>query len=117
MTTMNDLQKRRFADALERVAGDEDMLGMLAKIAVEDAPEMIEMLDTQVEGKLLSDAAKTAHSLKGLLSAFETGEPVSDLQPLIDAARQGDSNDVVKLHSEVGSKLEKLLSEIGGIIS
>lgn len=114
---MNDVQKKRFAEALQRVAGDEDMLAMLATIATEDAPVMIETLDTEVQEQSLPNAAKTAHSLKGLLSTFETGEPVSELQPLIDAARRSDANEVTQLHSDMRAKLDVLMTEIKELVA
>ena len=109
---MNEHQKKRFSQALARVAGDEVMLAMLANIAVEDVPTIMKTLDGQVERQVLDEAAKTAHSLKGLLSAFETGDPVDELQPLIDAARQGDETEVLRIHQQVRLKLELLMSEI-----
>lgn len=112
---MNEHQKKRFAKALERVAGDEDMLSMLATIAVEDAPPMMESLDTSITKQSLDEAAKTAHSLKGLLSAFETDEPVSDLQPLIDAAKKGDQEESIAIQKSIQPKLETLLAEINAI--
>ncbi len=33
---------------------------------------------------------RSAHALRALLSTFETGEPVSELDAVIEAARQGD---------------------------
>lgn len=112
---MNENQKQRFAEALQRVSGDEEMLSMLANIAAEDAPEMIQTLDTQVHQSSLADAAHTAHSLKGLLSAFETGEPVSELEPLIEAARQGDQAEVDQVHQQIKPKLQSLVTEIEAI--
>lgn len=110
---MNDIQKRRFAEALDRVAGDEETLTLLATIVVEDAPRMIADLHTQISSQSLGDAASTAHSLKGLLSAFETGEPVSELGTLIEAARQGDRRELHAVHRQVEPKLNSLVSEIG----
>ncbi|WP_068264957.1 Hpt domain-containing protein [Rubripirellula obstinata] len=112
---MNDIQKKRFSDALQRVSGDEDMLGMLATIAVEDAPAMMESLESQIDDPTLTEAARTAHSLKGLLSAFETGEPISELEPLIEAARRGDKTEAATVHAAIKPKLQSLMTEIEAI--
>lgn len=112
---MSELQRQRFANALVRVAGDEDTLTMLAAIAVEDAPPMMELLDTQTADQSLIEAARTAHSLKGLLSAFETGEPVSDLELLIEACRQHNAVEAAEVLQRIKPKLQTLVSEIKAI--
>ncbi|PHQ32908.1 hypothetical protein [Rhodopirellula bahusiensis] len=109
---MNDAQRKRFAAALQRVAGDEDMLVMLANIAAEDGPPMLEQMHGHVESQDLSEAARVGHALKGLLSTFESGPPVDELQPFIDAARRDDGAATKETHASVTPKLEQLLNEI-----
>lgn len=109
---MNQNQKERFADALDRLSGDEEMLAMLATITVEDAPGIMTDLQRSVFEKSLPDAARTAHALKGLLSTFEVGEPVSELEPLIKAALRNDEVEVVETHQRIRPKLHALVSEI-----
>ncbi|EKK03580.1 hypothetical protein RBSH_01029 [Rhodopirellula baltica SH28] len=109
---MTEAQRKRFAAALQRVAGDEDMLVMLASIAAEDGPPMLEQVHTHVESLELGEAARVGHALKGLLSTFESGPPVDELQPMIDAARKDDGNATQIAHASVSPKLEHLLGEI-----
>ena len=109
---MNQEQKERFADALARVSGDTEILATLASIASEDAPELLHRLEESIEVGDWSGYARTAHSLKGLLSTFETHEPVSRIQPLIDAARQADGDAVIARHATLRAKLQALIAEI-----
>jgi HPt (histidine-containing phosphotransfer) domain-containing protein len=109
---MNQEQKVRFADALARVSGDAEILATLASIASEDAPELLQRLDESMDGGDWSAYASTAHSLKGLLSTFETREPVSEIQPLIDAARRADGDAVLARHASLRAKLQTLIAEI-----
>jgi HPt (histidine-containing phosphotransfer) domain-containing protein len=109
---MNQEQKARFSDALARVSGDAEILATLASIASEDAPELLDRLDESIEGRDWSSYANTAHSLKGLLSTFETREPVSEIQPLIDAARRAEGDAVVARHETLRTKLQTLIVEI-----
>lgn len=109
---MNQEQKARFADALARVSGDAEILATLASIASEDAPELLDRLDESAEVGDWPRYANTAHSLKGLLSTFETGEPVSEIQPLIDAARRAEGDAVVARHAKLRTKLQTLIVEI-----
>ncbi|WP_372721758.1 hypothetical protein [Novipirellula sp.] len=82
-------QKLRFQEAIDRVGGDCDLLVTMATLVSEDAPQLVNDLELQFENNQLQDAAATGHSLKGLLSTFETGSPVKELQTVIDAARAG----------------------------
>jgi HPt (histidine-containing phosphotransfer) domain-containing protein len=112
---MNDQQKQRFAPALQRLAEDEEMLATMARMAVEDGPVILGDLETQVQQGSLTEAAKTAHKLKGVLSTFETDEPVCALQTLIESARRGDLDEVSELHAGLHPKLLALLGEIKAI--
>jgi hypothetical protein len=109
---MNEAQRKRFAAALQRVAGDEDMLVMLANIAAEDGPPMLKQVHESVKTGDWNEAARTGHALKGLLSTFEAGPPVDQLQPFIDAARSSDAAAAQQTHASVEPKLQQLLVEI-----
>ncbi|GAA5509615.1 hypothetical protein [Novipirellula caenicola] len=82
-------QKKRFQEAIDRVGGDCELLVTMAALVSEDAPQLVNDLEHHFENDQLQDAAATGHSLKGLLSTFETGTPVKELQMVIDAARAG----------------------------
>lgn len=110
---MTEAQKKRFSDALARLSGDEEMLETLASIASEDAPGMIRSMDSEIASDNLDAYAKSAHAVKGLLSTFETSEPVSEMQPAIDAAREGDAVTTKSLHDQLRSPIEALVEEIG----
>lgn len=114
---MTEAQRTRFASALVRVAGDEETLRMLAGITCEDAPGMVERLRVTLREENASEAAQIAHALKGMLSAFETGEPVDELQVVIDAARANDTETARDVFSANESKIGKLLTEIQSVSS
>ncbi len=112
---MTDAQRKRFAEALDRLAGDEETLLMLAGIVVEDSPSMMTQLSEWASQGDMEGYARTAHALKGLLSTFETGEPVSELQSAIDSAREGNAAVVQKTHGELVPEIERLIEEIDSI--
>lgn len=105
MTTLSDQQRQCFAAALERVGGDEQMLVVLAEMAAEDAPPLLSKLVNEVRTGDLGAASHSGHALKGLLSAFETGQPIDGLQPIIDAARGADQNEAQRLLETLEPKL------------
>lgn len=112
MTTLTDQQKQRFAAALERVGGDEQMLVVLAEMAAEDAPPLLCRLADEVRSGDLDAASHSGHALKGLLSAFETGQPIDGLQPLIDAARQGDYDEARRLLESLRPRLHTFMKQV-----
>jgi HPt (histidine-containing phosphotransfer) domain-containing protein len=112
---MNEMQKKRFNQALARMSGDEDTLVMLASIVVEDAPTILKRLNEELQAEDLVAYAKTGHALKGLLSTFETDEPVSQIQSLIDDARKNDLNAVRLAHEPLMPEFDRLLTEVAAI--
>ena len=110
--SLNPSLRERFAEALGRLAGDEEMLVTLAEIAAEDGPLLLDKLKIEVQDQATAETAKTAHALKGLLSSFETGEPTLRLQPLIESARNDEASDVQAIFNSLEADLRSLLSEI-----
>lgn len=112
MTTLSDQQRQCFAAALERVGGDEQMLVVLAEMAAEDAPPLLSKLAEEVRCGDLDAASHSGHALKGLLSAFETGQPIDGLQPLIDAARGADQDEAQRLLNTLEPKLCSFIKKV-----
>ena len=113
MASLSQSERERFSGALHRVAGDEELLITLAQIIAEDAALILEKLETQLQERRLNEFAQSAHALKGLLSSFETGPPVKDLQSIIDAARQDDFQAVQALFRIVQPCLHTFVSQVG----
>ena len=84
---MTEEHKERFAEALARMAGDEELLTAMGAMVIDDAPEVMAELDHQIPNGELAKAASTAHKLKGLLSTFDTNEAVLAVQELITSAK------------------------------
>tara|TARA_R110002111_G_scaffold182531_1_gene248035 strand:- start:127 stop:486 length:360 start_codon:yes stop_codon:yes gene_type:complete len=112
VAAMTEEQKKRFAEALDRVSGDCELLAAMATMVTEDAPDVLAGLREQVAQDDMLAAAATAHKLKGMLSTFDTGGPVPELEQLISAARKGHSDEVVSTLSSCVPEVENLLKEI-----
>lgn len=112
MAALTENQRKRFSAALTRLDGDEETLLLLAGMVAEDAPMLLDQLKSNIQSSDSACVAATGHALKGLLSTFETGSPVSELQPLIDAARADDGDTVYSLFTVVAPALEKLVGEV-----
>jgi HPt (histidine-containing phosphotransfer) domain-containing protein len=105
-------QKDRFASALDRVAGDEDLLVSIATLVAEDAPVVFLKLKTQLAAGELSDICASGHQLKGMLSTFETDGPTVLLQQLIQAARDGDRPEAIAVLHRCEDEIQQLINEI-----
>jgi polyhydroxyalkanoate synthesis regulator phasin len=114
---VNEQQKVRFADALERMSGDCDLLAAMASMVAEDAPDVVNDLRKQVATGEMQQAAATAHKLKGMLSTFETDGPVLELEELILAARQGQVQETASQFKIFDRRITGLLDEIASISS
>jgi hypothetical protein len=110
--SLKPAQRDQFSEALQRVAGDEELLISLAEIASEDAPPLLDSLSKQVEDGEAKLAAQTGHALKGLLSTYETGSPVEELQAVIDLARANDVPSCQQLFRSIVPSLQRLLRQI-----
>lgn len=89
-TTDGDLPGERFPEALRRLSGDRSLLREMATIVLEDVDPILEQIRDGLEQQDGPGVARAAHQLRGMLSTFETGPPVADLQTVIDSARDGD---------------------------
>jgi len=109
---VNEKQKERFAEALNRVSGDFELLAAMAAMVAEDAPAVMNDLREQVAAKEMQQVAATAHKLKGMLSTFETAGPVLELEELISSARKGQTQDTASLFKRSERQINELLDEI-----
>ena len=113
------LIKDDYVGLARRIVADTELtratLETLAVICAEDAPAMWSKMARQIEQGDLAAYAKSAHAIKGLLSTFETNEPVCEIQSIIDAARDGDEKKAKALHSSLHGSVEKLIGEIDSV--
>lgn len=112
---MTEEQIKRFSDALARLSGDEELLVAMASMVVDDAPVIVRELQDQLEQESLTDAATTAHKLKGMCSTFETGSPVLELEDLIHAARSGKADEARATYRSCRPQINELLGEIAAL--
>ena len=109
---VTDEQKARFATAIDRVAGDIDLLVAIAAIVTEDVPAVLAKFKKQLASGKLSEVSVTGHQLKGMLSTFETGGPVILLQEVILSARQGNQQDAEDSFDRCAVGISSLIEEI-----
>ncbi|QDT07741.1 hypothetical protein K227x_61690 [Rubripirellula lacrimiformis] len=109
---MTEDQRERFASALKRLSGDEELLVQMAVMVSQDAVPVLALLRQQISESSLDDAAATGHKLKGMFSTFETGSPVAELQDVIQVCRSGDSAAAQSMFAGLEPDLNVLLGEL-----
>ncbi len=105
-------QKHRFSGALQRVAGDTELLVSIAALVSEDAPQVYAELKTQLGDGDLAGVAMTGHQLKGMLSTFETDGPTIMVQQLIHAAREGKQREAEETLRHCDRDITNLLADV-----
>jgi PAS domain S-box-containing protein len=75
--------------AMQRLAGDMDLLRELATMFAEDAPQLLEKLEQGINERDASQVRRAAHSLKGLAANFGAARCVSVAQELELLGKQG----------------------------
>lgn len=113
---MTEEQRIRFAEALQRLAGDEDLLIAMGAMVLDDAPVVMAELQQQIEAGQLSQAASTAHKLKGLLSTFDVGGCLLTIQQIITAAKADDQAECAQSWSKCEREIRELLAEVRAVV-
>ena len=109
---VTDEQKIRFATAIDRVAGDLDLLVSIAAIVTEDVPAVFARFKDQLATGMLTEMTATGHQLKGMLSTFETCGPVVLLQEVISCARKGNQQEADDAFHRCTAGIGLLIEEI-----
>jgi len=105
-------QKIRFATAIDRVAGDVDLLVSIAAIVTEDVPAVFAKFKDQLASGNLTEVPVTGHQLKGMLSTFETRGAVVLLQEVIVSAREGNQQEADDAFRRCAAEIGSLIDEI-----
>ncbi len=84
----------------------------MAAIVVDDAGDVLKAFRQAIVDGDFTEAAHAAHQLKGMLSTFETGSPVIDLQEIIDAARNCDGDTASRRFDAIAPGLRQLIAEL-----
>ena len=105
-------QKIRFATAIDRVAGDLDLLVSIAAIVTEDVPVVFAKFKDQLATGNLTELPVTGHQLKGMLSTFETRGAVVLLQEVIVSAREGNQQGADDAFHRCAAEIGSLIEEI-----
>jgi HPt (histidine-containing phosphotransfer) domain-containing protein len=97
---------------LERLAGDQELLGEIAQILIMTAPAQLESIAAALGTQDMKSAYEEAHSLKGAVAAFEAPEVFTLVASVEKHARAGDSAAAGSAFAAAQPMVEGLLSEL-----
>ena len=103
--------------ALDRVGGDEDLLREISSLFLDECPPAITELRSAVAARDPLKIERKAHSLKGSISTFGSGEP---FQAALALEQQGRNRDLAEVDANLQRfevSLERLCSELQALLT
>lgn len=98
--------------ALARLGGDRELFADMAGYLYEDAPQLLNKLQTGIDQGDSTSVRMSAHALKGLLASAGGVRSVGVAQELEDAAVCGDLSNVRELLESLESEFAELKASL-----
>lgn len=98
--------------ALQRMGNDRALLLQLAEFFLEDAPKLLEEIESARQTNELSTVCRAAHSLKGLAANFEALAAVAAARSVEEEGRYNRSDDLQSLLPVLQAEIHKLIEAL-----
>ena len=98
--------------ALRRMGGDVELLSSMVDYFLEDSPALLQELQQSIEDGNSAEAARAAHSLKGLCSNFDATEATQVIAAAEAACMAGKLNEAKQLFPTMAEKSAELSQEL-----
>ena len=98
--------------ALEHLGGDEELLGEIAGMFLDDAPKQLEILRTAIADADAKCVHKTAHALKGAAANFGVGPATSAAQKLETLGAGGELAAAPAAFAELERTMKRLIADL-----
>jgi HPt (histidine-containing phosphotransfer) domain-containing protein len=98
--------------ALEHVGGDRELLSELARMFVQDYPQLIEHAAEGIRQKNYSLLERTAHTLKGRMAFFGISRLRDSLTKLEEMGQEQDLSQADPMLLEIKTEMNSILPEI-----
>lgn len=99
--------------ALRRMGGDIELLSSMVDYFLEDSPTLLAELQQLVHDGNSAEAARVAHSLKGLCANFEAADATQAGSEMESVCMSGMLSDAEQLLAQLTEKFAKLSQELG----
>lgn len=101
-----------FANALERLDNDEELLREQMQFFLKDGPKLVTMIKTAIVGNNGPDARIAAHRLKNLCATFDDNETAALCGRLEADSAAGNISSASELSLKISQQVERLLTTI-----
>jgi two-component system sensor histidine kinase/response regulator len=101
------------ADALSRIADDEELLNSLTEMFHSDAPGHIGEIEAALQGEDLPQLIRATHTLKGVLATFSARRGEARAREMEYQAKAGDVAACAALMSALKAEVETFLQALG----
>ena len=101
------------ADALARIADDEELLDTLIQMFRDDAPRYLSELEESLAASDWASLGRAAHTLKGVLATFSARRGERVTKELEAAAKSGRAADCADLVARARGEVETFLKALG----
>jgi len=98
--------------ARRRLGGDEQLLKDLAAFFFDDAPVLVDELRSDLTSGKFEEAARAAHSLRGLAANFDASSAMRVAQAAEDAARAGDREGLSRLVESLSVEITRVIASL-----
>lgn len=102
---------------LERLAGDETLLGAVTRVFMRTAPEMLGSIRAALSSNDLQRAFGQAHSLKGAVGAFEAPAVLNSVLNVERHAKNEDAAGAAAAFATAQPLVDRLLSELQTLVA
>jgi PAS domain S-box-containing protein len=109
-------KRRKFKEVLDRFDGDEAVLQAAAACFLQDVPKLMATIRAAVESGDQNQLIRPAHTLKGAISHFDTGEAFLAAGKLEEAARKEGASDFRGMLQVLENRMGELQSALGRIL-
>ena len=106
-----------YAELLERVDNDQDLLRELLTIFKEDFPRTMRSLESAVAAADLKNASRLSHTLKGMLSSLGAARAAMGASRLEELAFAGDTISLRGAFDALQAQTASLLPELDAYMS
>mgnify|MGYP003654253545 CR=1 FL=1 len=93
----NPCEASVFAEALQRLGGDEELLRELAAILLDDVPPLVQAIQNSIEAGDFDEAHRDAHAVKGLVVTFDERGCGLLISEVMAALKENDEHEVHRL--------------------
>jgi HPt (histidine-containing phosphotransfer) domain-containing protein len=99
--------------ALDRVGGDEELLGEIVDLFLGEYPELLEQIQSAVNRSDATALHRSAHTLKGSLAAIGAEAAQQQAHELETSGRQGQLTGTAAMVTDLENLLGQLRQELG----